>query len=212
MKISNPFACCLLMICVYGQAMGNTVDLPFYLDTGLVPEWAEQLDGRDKHSVADFQLTNQQGKLITGDELSGKVRIVNFFFSTCPGVCPTTMQNLKKVQQHINTNQAVMLSFSITPNIDTPERLAEYATAQKIDLSRWQLLTGEADQITRLAKDSFFAVLERNVDQNAFVHTEKAFLVDRDGFIRGVYNATSPADVMRLTEDLQQLSTSDKLN
>jgi protein SCO1/2 len=212
MKISKQFVLCLLMVCTYGQAMGNTVDLPYYLDTGLVPEWAEQLEGRDKHSVADFRLTNQQGKLISGDDLSGKVRIVNFFFSTCPGVCPTTMQNLKKVQEHINTNQAVMLSFSITPNIDTAERLAEYAKAQQIDLSRWQLLTGEADQITRLAKDSFFAVLERNVDQNAFVHTEKAFLVDRDGFIRGVYNATSPADVMRLTEDLQQLSTSDKLN
>ena len=212
MRISNQFALCLLMVCTYGQATGSTVDLPYYLDSGLVPEWAEQLGGRDKHSISDFRLTNQQGKVIAGDELSGKVRIVNFFFSTCPGVCPTTMQNLKKVQEHISSNQVVMLSFSITPNIDTPERLAEYATAQQIDLSRWQLLTGETDQIARLAKDSFFAVLERNVDQNAFVHTEKAFLVDQDGFIRGVYNATSPADVMRLTEDLQQLSMSNKLN
>ena len=209
--MNRPVLVLLTVFLAVADAPADNSGLPYYQDKSLAPMWADQLDG-PQHRVGSFSLVNQKGEVVTDDSLGGKIRIVNFFFATCPGICPTTMRQLDKVQGDLDASRAVMLSFSITPNIDTAERLAEYATAQQIDAARWQLLTGETDQITRVAQESYFAVLERNVDKNAFVHTEKAFLVDQDGFIRGVYNATSPADVMRLTEDLQQLSMSNKLN
>ena len=105
------------------------------------------------------------------------------------GECSTTTRNLKRVQESIAGTGGVMLSFSITPNIDNPERLAEYASYHGVQSGTWNLLTGNEAQVNTLARDSFFAVLDRNVDENAFVHTEKAYLVDRQGHIRGVYNA-----------------------
>ena len=183
-----------------GSLLADYSGLPYYRDQGLTPRWEEP-----QHKIGEFNLTNQAGAELAGVDLDGKIRIVNFFFATCPGICPTTMRHLDRVQEEIDAERAVMLSFSITPNIDTPEKLAEYATEFGIDSEKWQLLTGDEDQITGLASDSFFAVLERNVKKNAFVHTEKAFLVDAQGYIRGVYNATSPADVMRLIEDYELL-------
>jgi len=183
-----------------GSLLADYSGLPYYRDQGLTPRWEEP-----QHRIGEFTLSNQAGVELDSAVLAGKIRIVNFFFATCPGICPTTMRHLDRVQQEIDRDRAVMLSFSITPNIDTPEKLAEYAGEFGIDSEKWQLLTGDEEQITKLASDSFFAVLKRNVKKNAFVHTEKAFLVDGDGFIRGVYNATSPADVMRLIEDYELL-------
>ena len=92
-----------------------------------------------------------------------------------------------------------------TPHIDTPARLAKYAGYTGIERETWQLLSGSEEQVNSLARESFFAVLNRNVDEDALVHTEKAYLVDRQGHLRGVYNATSPADLLRLVEDFEVL-------
>ena len=194
----------MFIVVTNGSLLADYSGLPYYQDKGLTPYWEDQLDGPG-HRIGEFKLDNQTGAALDSAELIGKIRIVNFFFATCPGICPTTMRHLDRVQQKINSDKAVMLSFSITPNIDTPEKLAAYADEFGIKSEKWQLLTGDEEQITQLASDSFFAVLERNVKKNAFVHTEKAFLVDGEGFIRGVYNATSPADVMRLIEDMELL-------
>jgi protein SCO1/2 len=205
-KMSKTLHKLLFVLFISGAAHADYSGLPYYQDKSLTPYWIGQVD-EPQHRMGDFKLTNQAGEQLGSAHLKGKVRIVNFFFATCPGICPTTMRQLERVEQEIDADRAVLLSFSITPNIDTPDKLAEYASGFQIDSEKWQLLTGDEKQITSMARDSFFAVLDRNVKENSVVHTEKAFLVDGEGFIRGVYNATSPADVMRLIEDYELLLT-----
>jgi protein SCO1/2 len=201
MKISSLVA--VLFLLLTSPATGNQPGLPYYGDKTLAPVWSA--DAATGHVIAEFEAINQQGEAI--DNNAGLLRVVNFFFATCPGICTTTMRNLLRVQDAIAGTGGQMMSFSITPNIDTPEKLTEYARYTGIEDDTWQLLTGSEAQVNRLARDSFFAVLNRNTGQDAFVHTEKAYLVDRQGHIRGVYNATSAADLLRLVEDYELLNS-----
>ena len=206
---------CLIKIAWYTCLMTASIacaepgSLPYFSGTTMSPAWSdpEKLPGIQR--MAGFELQNQQGETFSAAAADGRIRVVNFFFATCPGICPMTMFNLKRVQDAIGGDSeedaAILLSFSITPNIDSPEKLAAYARAKGIQAGRWQLLTGDEKQITALAADTFFAVLDHNAPTGSLAHTEKAYLLDRAGYIRGVYNATSPADVLRLVEDLEQL-------
>ena len=178
-------------------------ELPYFVDQGLTPSWPNA--SRElTHRIAEFALVDQRGTVVQTQFPSAQIRVVNFFFTSCPGICPLTMQNLREVQAAI-AGKGRMLSISVTPTIDTPERLDAYAQSMEIDAGRWSLLTGDSEEIRLLARDAFFATLTRNADERATVHTEKAFLIDTQGFIRGVYNATSRADVARLVEDLEML-------
>ncbi|MFT5371661.1 MAG: protein SCO1/2 [Lysobacterales bacterium] len=182
---------------------GGSESLPYYLDKALVPVWAEQLEGLP-HKVGTIEGVNQVGELV--ERPADQVRIVNFFFATCPGVCTTTMRNLLSAQEAISVSAGQMISLSITPNIDTPETLAKYAKYTGVKAETWQLLSSSEELVSSLARESFFAVLDRNIDKDAFVHTEIAYLLDRQGHISGVYNATSKADLLRLVEDYQLLA------
>lgn len=186
-------------------AAADTSGLPYYSDKTLTPYWPENQASLPDHRMENFRLSNQLGESFGSSDAEGRIRIVNFFFATCPGICPLTMFNLRRVRDAIEGEEAMLLSFSITANIDTPKRLADYAQINGIEADNWQLLTGDEPQITALAEDTFFSVLERNVKANAMTHTERAYLVDQDGYIRGVYNATSAADILRLVEDMALL-------
>ena len=202
--LTNAILVAGLLLAV-NHAKAETGSLPYFSGKTLSPSWSdpEKLPGIQR--MAGFELQNQHGKTFSARNAEGRIRVVNFFFATCPGICPMTMFNLKRVQDVIEDQEALLMSFSITPNIDSPEKLAAYAEAKGIEARYWQLLTGDEEQITALAADTFFAVLDRNAKAGSLAHTEKAYLVDRAGYIRGVYNATSPADVMRLAEDLEEL-------
>lgn len=190
---------------IAAAAAADTSGLPYYSDKTLTPYWPENQASLPDHRMENFKLSNQLGESFGSSDAEGRIRIVNFFFATCPGICPLTMFNLRRVRDAIEGEEAMLLSFSITANIDTPKRLADYAQINGIEADNWQLLTGDEPQITALAEDTFFSVLERNVKANAMAHTERAYLVDQDGYIRGVYNATSAADILRLVEDMELL-------
>jgi protein SCO1 len=122
-------------------------------------------------------------------------------FTKCAGICPSLMARLAKVHAALTTRpEAVLLSFSVTPDADTPAQLAAFGAARGIDPARWKLVTGDAAQIDRLARDSYFADDDRQAS-----HTEKVMLVDRRGHLRGVYNATLPYEIDKLLADLDAL-------
>ncbi|MDP2321605.1 MAG: SCO family protein [Acidobacteriota bacterium] len=187
------------------ETVKSTPPLPFYDSADLTPRWARS----SGHRIADFSLMAQTGVPITRQDLTGTVHVASFIFTRCAGICPAMVTQLSKVQKAIDGRDAVLISYSVTPRDDTPEALAAFGRQRGIDPARWKLVTGDAEQIYGLARTSYFADDGRldagkaAVDQ--LLHTEKALLVDRDGRLRGVYNATLPHDIEKLLGDLERL-------
>jgi len=174
--------------------------LPFYDSADFSPSWTPSA-----HTIADFALLDQRGETVTRDDLRGKVSVVSFIFTSCRGICPKIVGNLKQVQHAFAGDAAVqMLSYSVWPQVDKVSILDRYAEDNGIDADQWHLLTGDRDAIYALARESYFADAgaDDGRDDQAFVHTENVVLIDGSGRIRGVYNGTDAFDMERLIEDV----------
>jgi protein SCO1/2 len=183
--------------------------LPFYDGPDFTAEWIEPTDSRyaKLHRIGEFSLLDQTGQAFTRAELAGKIHVANFFFTTCPSVCPKMTANLMRVQDaFLDDDRVLMLSYSVASKVDTVEVLATYAQRHGIETTRWHLLTGDRDQIYALARQSYF--VEKSLGQtkpNEFIHTENVVLVDGEGRLRGIYNATLPLEVERMIADIRVL-------
>ena len=159
------------------------------------------------HRIADFSLTNQNGKTVTQKDFKGKIYVADFFFTTCPNICIEMTDNLLKVQEKIKNNPNVMLlSHSVTPKIDSVPQLKKYAIEKGVIDKKWNLVTGEKKEIYELARKSYLAVKEDG-DGGPFdmIHTENFILVDPDRRIRGFYDGTDLEEIQRLLEELEIL-------
>ncbi len=160
------------------------------------------------HRIADFSLTNQNGKTVTQKDFKGKIYVADFFFTTCPNICIAMTDNLLKVQEKIKNNPNVMLlSHSVTPKIDSVPQLKKYAIEKGIIDKKWNLVTGDKKEIYELARGSYLAVKEDG-DGGPFdmIHTENFILVDPDRRIRGFYDGTDLEEIQRLLEELEILT------
>jgi protein SCO1 len=181
-------------------------DLPFYRTAELTPEWIDERaqDYTAIHQIGDFTLVDQAGAEITRAELEGRVVVANFFFTQCVEICPTTRGNLQRVRVAFSENEQLLLvSHSVTPDLDTTERLGAYADQFGIDAEGWHLLTGSPEEIVGLAESSYFVNLQDGSGYGvpSMAHTENVVLLDPEMRIRGVYNGTLPTDIARLMED-----------
>lgn len=188
------------------ETVAATPVLPYYDSPDLTPRWARSVD----HRIAEFSLTTQTGARLTRADLLGRVHVATFIYTHCAGICPAMVTQLSKVQAAIGgRSDALLVSFSVTPNVDTPETLAAFGNDRHINSASWKLVTGNAEQIYSLARQSYFADdgrLDASIPAaEQFLHTEKALLVDRDGRLRGVYNATLPHEIDKLIVDLNAL-------
>ena len=159
------------------------------------------------HRIADFSLTNQNGKTVTQKDFNGKIYVADFFFTTCPNICIAMTDNLLKVQEKIKNNPNVMLlSHSVTPKIDSVPQLKKYAIEKGVIDQKWNLVTGDKKEIYELARKSYLAVKEDG-DGGPFdmIHTENFILVDPDRRIRGFYDGTDLEEIQRLFEELEIL-------
>ena len=162
------------------------------------------------HRVADFSLLNQNGDTITQRDYQGKIYIADFFFTTCPTICPIMTDNMAFLQDALMEDPEVkLLSHSVTPNIDSVEQLKRYAIEKGVVDSKWNLVTGDKKQIYRLARKSYMAV-KTDGDGGPYdmIHTENFILVDKEGRIRGTYDGTKREDMDRLLADLDILKAS----
>ena len=160
------------------------------------------------HRIADFSLTNQNGKTVTQKDFNGKIYVADFFFTTCPNICIAMTDNLLKVQEKIKNNPNVMLlSHSVTPKIDSVPQLKKYAIEKGVIDKKWNLVTGGKKEIYELARRSYLAVKEDG-DGGPFdmIHTENFILVDPDRRIRGFYDGTDLEEIQRLLEELEILT------
>jgi protein SCO1 len=169
--------------------------LPIYSPRDINPELVDstvQHIGND-HKIANFSFTNQNGKIITQKDYEKTIYVADFFFTTCPTICPKMTDNMVWLQNKLKNNPEVkLLSFSVTPDIDTPEVLKKYAVEKGVDDSRWNLVTGNKKDIYYLARKSYLAVKTGKPEELFdMVHTENFILVDKNKRIRGFYDGTN---------------------
>ena len=174
---------------------------------------ALQSTGRG-HRVGNFHLIDQEGESVTGKDADGKIRVIEFFFTTCPSICKVMAEELQRVQkQFADEDQVLILSHTVMPEVDDVPTLAAYAKKKGVDYKRWRLLTGDKDEIYRLAREVYFVVPEQPDNHNKvtasdnhdFIHTENIVLVDSEGRLRGYYDGTDREEMNQLMEDIALL-------
>jgi protein SCO1/2 len=178
---------------------------PAQLDPRLVDPSLKGATG--EHHIKDFNLIDQTGGNFTLADVGYRIIVADFFFTTCATICPKMTVQLERVQQaYKDEERLLLLSHSVTPEMDSVPVLAAYADKHNADPERWRFLTGERAQIYALARKSYFAVLdEGDGGPDDFVHTENFVLVDPQRRLRGFYDGTSTKDVDRLISDIATL-------
>jgi protein SCO1 len=165
-----------------------------------------QRKGRD-HRIAPFKLIDQRGDTVTNATFEGKIYVADFFFTTCPTICPKMTANLGEVAAHFKDDPRIMfLSHTVLPRVDSVPVMAAYGKKHGADPDRWKLVTGPKEHIYELARRSYFAVTtEGDGGEADFIHTENFILVDNKSRIRGFYDGTSKDDMVRLQKDVSTL-------
>ena len=184
--------------------------MPFYNSASFDAEWISKEDKHyhSIHTIDTFSLQDQRGLFINKDSLNGHIYVANFFFTACPSICPKMTSNLFTLQQSFIDNPTIKLvSFSVMPWADSVGRLKEYGKTHNINPTKWHLLTGNNNRIYELGRTSYFAEkgLGLKKKSSEFLHTESMLLIDKQGRIRGIYNATQKTDIERVTEDINTL-------
>lgn len=182
----------------------KTVDkLPYFNSADFTPEWK-----KGQHKIPKFSFTNQNGEAITNKTYQGKIYIADFFFTSCSGICPKLTKSMSSLQEtYKNEDDILMLSHTVMPWKDSVPLLKSYAVKNDINDKKWNLVTGNKDALYNIARRGYFADEDftKTKDESDFIHTENFILIDKDGFIRGVYNGTLPIDVERLKRHIDIL-------
>jgi len=183
--------------------------LPIFNPSDLNPELVDRsLQKTNKnHTVSNFELINQNGKIITQEDYKNKIYVADFFFTRCPSICPIMTNNIGKLQKEfLNNNEVKFLSLSVTPDIDSVDVLRQYATDNGVIDTKWNVTTGNKKHIYELARKSYFAVVEKgDGGLQDFIHTPNFILVDKKKQIRGIYNGTDDGEILQLIDDIKKL-------
>ncbi len=195
----------------------NRKNLPIIMPRDVNPELVDSLVQHIgyNHKIAPFAFTNQNGKIITNKEYEGKIYVADFFFTTCQTICPKMTDNMVWLQDKIKDNPKVkLLSHSVFPDEDTVEVLKKYAKEKGVIDSKWNLVTGNQNEIYKIARQSYLVVKTGKPEEMYdMVHTENFVLVDQKGRIRGFYNGLNidknvkgEKNLTQLLEDIEYLS------
>ena len=158
--------------------------------------------------MSDFSLTNQNGNTITEKDYEDKIYVVDFFFTRCETICPIMTDNMAKIQkEYLDNPEIMLLSLSVTPELDNVSVLRKYATEKGVIDSKWNVTTGIKKHIYDLARKSYFAVVEQgDGGLQDFIHTPNFILIDKKKQIRGIYDGTNNEEIERLINDLKVLA------
>lgn len=181
----------------------ESVRLPYFNTHDFTPTWS-----KGTHKIPPFSLVNQNGDTITNTFYSDDIYIANFFFTVCPSICPKLTKSMHQLQEKYESDDDIqLLSHTVMPWYDTVPILAEYARKHGVNFDKWNLVTGTRDAIYDLAREGYFADEDfgKTLGENNFIHTENFVLVDKEGFIRGVYNGTLEVDLKRLSRHVELL-------
>ena len=181
----------------------GSVKLPYFNTADFTPEWEIKT-----HKIPNFAFVNQNGELVTNATYKGKIYVADFFFTSCPGICPKLAKSMASLQDaYKNDDDIMLLSHTVMPWKDSVPVLNEYAKTNLVNDQKWHLVTGDKDALYDIARTGYFADEDFNEtkDDSQFIHTENFILVDKEGYIRGVYNGTIPFDLKRLQRHIAML-------
>ncbi len=158
------------------------------------------------NAIPAFRFLNQDSIWITEEDYPG-VYIADFFYATCPGICPIMTKEMVRVQKFIQENKlnVKILSHTVDPENDSPIVLKEYAQKKGADLSNWNFVTGDKKAIYDISYSYLITALEDLDNENHFVHSEYFILIDTEKRVRGLYDGTNSAEVDKLMQDLKIL-------
>ena len=177
--------------------------------------------GEDGHVIPKFSFVNQNNEVITDNDLNGNIYVANFFFTSCPTICPVMTKNMAYIQSKLDVYPNIrFLSHTVDPLNDTPNKMAKYISDLKsknisIDLDNWDFVTGDKNEIYEIARSYFVNVSKDPLAAGGFLHSEYFVLVDKEGRVRsgidknnnvvGVYDGTNEAQMKDLVNDVKVL-------
>ncbi|WP_111321546.1 SCO family protein [Algoriphagus chordae] len=195
-----------ILIFLFLKSFGtNTYDIPVFYEKGVDNPFQEcPIADTTQHYIPEFSFTNQVGDEVGRSDMEGKITIVDFFFTSCPSICPKMSAEMERVNDMFRDDDRVhIMSISIDPQFDTPEVLQEYAEEHGAKAGKWDFLTGGVQETYDLAKCGFIIpTIDGLGIPDDFAHSDKFMLIDELGRIRGYYSGTSREDV-----DLLMLET-----
>ncbi|WP_422083818.1 SCO family protein [Ulvibacterium sp.] len=192
------------------EVVSRVDTLPYYDGPSFTPQWlprnSDSIFGL--HQVAPFQLVNQLGDTVTQKTFENKIYVADFFFTSCPGICPKMTENMALVQEAFKEDKSVLLlSHSVTPEYDSVPVLRTYADIKGVIPNKWHLVTGERKIIYDLGRYAYFVEEDLGVPKgdDDFLHTENFILVDKNRHIRGIYNGLNKTAIAQLIADIETL-------
>lgn len=213
------------VISVKGLILASILVLPaityFYVTQGSNNFIKLEVIGHEGHQIPDFSFINQNNEVVINDSFKGNIYITNFFFTSCPTICPVMTKNMAYVQDKLSTFPNIkFLSHTVDPLNDTPERMLNYVNELKvknvnINLSNWDFVTGEKEELYKIAQSYFVNVSMDSLAPGGFLHSEYFVLIDKEGRVRsgidknnnvvGVYDGTNDAQMKDLVNDVNVL-------
>lgn len=159
------------------------------------------------HKIPAFRFLNQDSTWVSEKDYDGKIYVADFFFTSCPTICPTMKTQLLRIyERYANNNEVRIVSYSIDPAFDTPNVLHQYAERLQVKAPRWNMLTGDKTAIYKLGEKSYMVTAQEDKDEaGGFVHSGAFILVDKNRHVRGIYDGTKEDEVSNLMDDIEIL-------
>jgi len=182
---------------------------PNDIDETMVPDSIQSVGYG--HRIQPFKFTDQDNKLVDNSIVKGKIWVAEYFYTTCPSICPIMNKEMEKVQaKYKNDKDFRIVSFTVDPDVDTPKKLKQYAKEHNAVEGQWYFLTGSKKDLYNFARESIFTLRPAEAANKGdvgsdFIHTDNFVLIDWDGRIRGYYEGTKPDEVKQLLADIDNL-------
>ncbi len=198
----------LLSLCALFACKEKGRQLPYYDTADFTPKW-QMADKNTFHAIRKFNLMDQEGKTFTEKNIDGKICVADFFFTSCPGICPKMAVSMSGLQKEFaSDNEVLLLSHSVTPGKDSLPVLKKYAAEKGVHYDKWKLLTGPVSEIYDLGRKYYYVEEDLgavNSDTSIFLHTENFVLIDKNRHIRGIYNSLDNNSMTALRNDIVEL-------
>jgi protein SCO1 len=161
--------------------------------------------GEPGHTAGAFSFVNQSGHLLTDKNIENKVSVVEYFFTSCPSICPTMNKNLENIyNQYKDDSDFIILSHTVDPERDSVSAMREYSKKYDASLPGWQFLTGNKDSLYEMASRDYLLSATDSA-YSGFIHTQYVVLLDKKRQIRGFYDLTDKKNTPRLSKDIRSL-------
>lgn len=191
------------LILIFIIASCNSETLPYLGITEIDIDTKNEI----KHTISSFSFINQDSILVTEEYLKNKITLVDFFFTTCPTICPEMTKNMKKIQEKWIDNETIQfLSHTVDPETDTPKKLKRFSKFFDINTKNWNFVTGEKKELYDLGFHSYMVTTdEDDIAPGGFIHSSLFILIDKNLHIRGIYDGLQKEELNMLNTDLKLL-------